>query len=240
MGLKKNVDQFNQDILRQGGYRYTINAPYSSKVANQRMTQAILERIPLDAGTLIDIGCGDGVYTQILKDSRPSLKITGVDAAPKAIELAREKYPQIEFLLWDVTSPFRSRLFDVAVVRGLLHHTSFPDKVLENIANTARHIIIVEPNGNNPVLKIIEKVSPYHRAHEERSFSSGLLRRWCYLAGLNVVSLDFIGFVPMFFPAFFAQLILCLQPFLERIPVVKHFLSAQIVIVCQPSNNALS
>lgn len=232
--LKKNVDQFNRDVSLKQGYRYTTEAPYSAQVANLRMTQATLDRIPLETQTLLDVGCGDGSYTEELRKARPEIKITGVDAAFQAIELASAKYPLIHFFVGDVMDPsiFRGH-FDLAVVRGLLHHTQLPEKVIQHVAMAASRCIIIEPNGNNPLLKLIEKISPYHRAHEERSFSSKALKSWCQKSGLKITHLDYIGFVPFFFPTFLAKVIYFVQPIFENIPAIKHFLSAQIVIVCE-------
>jgi 2-polyprenyl-3-methyl-5-hydroxy-6-metoxy-1,4-benzoquinol methylase len=235
--LKKNVNQFNEDASSREGYSYSTNASYSSKIANQRMTEAIFKNIPIEAKTLIDVGCGDGVYTQELSERYPQFKIIGIDAAEKAIVIAKKNYPKIDFLLADVTERFLAdKFFDVAVIRGLLHHTSHPESIMKNVAKISRRCIIIEPNGNNPILKAIEKLSPYHRAHEEKSFSSLLLKKWCTQNGLKILSLEYIGFVPMFFPTVLAKAIYVFQPLLEKIPLVKHFLSAQIVIVCESSS----
>ena len=61
---KKNVNVFNSDVAENKGYRYTNNAPFSSVVANLRQTQETLKLIDSDAKTLVDIGCGDGTYTE--------------------------------------------------------------------------------------------------------------------------------------------------------------------------------
>jgi hypothetical protein len=47
------------------------------------------------------------------------------------------------------------------------------EKAIQIICNIADEIIVAEPNGYNPVLKIMEKVSPYHIQHEEKSYALG-------------------------------------------------------------------
>jgi hypothetical protein len=94
-------------------------------------------------------------------------------------------------------------------------------------------LLIIEPNGNNPILKLIEKMSPYHREHEERSFSSRTLARWCREAGCPATSISFIGFVPFFFPTLPAKIIHFFQPFLERVPLLCRFFGAQVVITAE-------
>lgn len=230
---KKNVSVFNSDVEENKGYRYTNNAPYSSVVANLRQTQETLKLIDKDAKTLVDIGCGDGTYTAEIYRARPDLKITGFDPAAVAIELAKEKNPNINFEvanLLDIDSMPRQQ-FDIAVIRGVLHHLTDPPLAIENAGKIAKKVIIIEPNGNNPILKVIEKTSKYHIEHEERSFSQALLTQWCEEKGLKVESLTVIGFVPFFFPEVLAKIIYFFQPMLELIGPLKKYFGAQIVIV---------
>ncbi|MDB5106088.1 MAG: Methyltransferase type 12 [Fibrobacteres bacterium] len=231
---KRNVSEFNADAKENGGYRYTTNAPYSSVVANARMTDATVAAIPEGTSTVIDIGCGDGTYTHDLKSRLPGIAFTGFDPAAEAIGIAKRKFPGIEYVMGDLldASTFPDRKFDVGVIRGVIHH--LPDAALgiRNSARLADRIVLIEPNGNNPILKWLERNSRYHIEHEEQSFDDRQLSAWCREAGLAVIRLDYIGFIPMFFPALPARLIHFLQPLLERIGPLKKYLGAQIVIVC--------
>lgn len=230
---KENVTAFNSDVAANQGYRYTNNAPFSSVVANLRPTQETLKLIDKSAKTLVDIGCGDGTYTSEIAKARPNLKITGFDPASVAIGLAKEKFPNINFEVANLldAASMPTQQFDIAVIRGVLHHLTDPALAIENAAKIARKVIIIEPNGNNPILKVIEKTSKYHIEHEEQSFSQALLSKWCEEKNLKVESLTVIGFVPFFFPTFPAKVIYFFQPFLEKFWLLKKFFGAQIVIV---------
>jgi SAM-dependent methyltransferase len=230
---KRNVSEFNADVKENDGYRYTTNAPYSSLAANRRMTDATVAAIPAGTATAIDIGCGDGTYTRDLKSRLPNLGFTGFDPASEAIAAARRKFPGIEYLVGDLLdcATFPDRKFDVAVIRGVIHH--LPDAAL-GIANATRlsdRIVLIEPNGNNPILKWLEKNSRYHVEHEEQSYTGLQLAEWCRKSGYRVTHLDYIGFIPFFFPTLPARLIHFFQPWLERIPPLKKYFGAQIVIV---------
>ncbi len=234
-GLKKNVGTFNEDVLDNEGYRYTTNAPFSSIVANARQTSAIVDRIPPGVRTIIDIGCGDGVYTKELKLARPDAEVTGFDPADAAIVIARKRFPELTFSVGNIldVSTLPSQMYDLGVFRGVLHHVSDPALAIANAKRFCRTLIILEPNGNNPVLKVIEKTSAYHIEHEEQSFSSPLLRRWCRQAGWRIESQGFTGFVPFFCPTWFAKIFLALQPVLEKIPVINWLGAGNIVLVCR-------
>ncbi len=230
---KKNVSVFNEDVRENKGYRYTSNAPFSSVVANLRQTQETVKLIPANAKSLVDIGCGDGTYTIELANARPDLQVAGFDPAAVAIELAKEKRPDIDFQVANLldANSLPDKKYDVGVIRGVLHHLTDPPLAIENAARIAHKVIIIEPNGNNPILKVIEKTSKYHIEHEERSFSQKLLTHWCHEKGLKVESLTVIGFVPFFFPTVLAKIIYFFQPFLELFWPLKKFFGAQIVIV---------
>src|SRR6185295_9819335 len=104
-GLKKNVSVFNSDVRRNAGYRYTTSAPYSSIVANRRMTEATLRHIHGNCHSILDAGCGDGTYSSEIKRARPSIHLVGFDPSIDAIEIARTRHPGIQFLQGDMLRP---------------------------------------------------------------------------------------------------------------------------------------
>ncbi len=233
--IKRNVDAFNADVRANDGYQYTTNSSYSAIVANQRITDATLEHIAAEVTTVLDLGCGDGTYTAEILAARPSLRIVGLDAAQAAIEVARRRHRGIEFRTGNALEPstFGPRSFDLAIARGVLHHLSDPARAISNLTVWASRVLVIEPNGNNPLLKCIEKVSRYHREHEERSFSARRLQRWCADARASVTSRSYIGFVPFYFPTAGARAIHAVQPLLERVPLLADVLSAQIVLMIE-------
>lgn len=235
--VKENVGLFNRDVIDGSGYVYSTNQRYSSRVANDRLTRATAELIPHDARSILDAGCGDGTYTNQIKQRFPDAEVTGFNPAGEAIRRAKRLYPSCRFMVGNAEAPETLAAagsgFDVAIVRGVLHHMAEPRLALINLAAVAQQLIIIEPNGNNPVLKVIERRSAYHRDHEEQSFAPSLLHQWCREAGFRVVSLRYVGFVPFFFPTLPAKIIHAAQPVLEKLPLVNRYLSACSVIHCE-------
>lgn len=52
--------------------------------------------------SMMEIGCGLGVFTSYLSVNLPEVKISGMDISETAIKKARETYPQIEFICGDI------------------------------------------------------------------------------------------------------------------------------------------
>lgn len=235
--LKANVDIFNKDVKDNLGYRYTSNAPFSAFAANKRITRITIELIPPSSKSLIDIGCGDGTYADFIKKEMKSLSVEGTDPAREAIKIGQNKFPGIRFFVSNILdeSSFQGKAgrYDVGVIRGVLHHLVDPAQAIRNSLKMADTLIIIEPNGNNPILKLIEKTSRYHIEHEEQSFSLRQLKAFCRNAGGKVAKVRFVGYVPFFFPEIPARIIYFFQPLLEHIPVFRRFFSAQIVILCK-------
>jgi SAM-dependent methyltransferase len=53
---------------------------------------------------IIEVGCGLGIVTRILKDNLAESDLVGIDISSTAISKANEKYSDIEFMVGDVSS----------------------------------------------------------------------------------------------------------------------------------------
>jgi SAM-dependent methyltransferase len=219
---RAKAQPFNADVAANEGYRYTTNASLSSVMANERLTAATLERLDLAGRRVLDVGCGDGVYTeQLLLRGRPA-EILGTDLAGDAIELAQQRFAGRDGLRFEAHDIYETPAlghFDVAVVRGVLHHVPDPAPAIAAVAQACDELLVIEPNGYNPVLKVIEKVSRYHREHEERSYPPFQLRRWIREAGLEVDHASYVGLVPFFCPDAAAKALKRVEPHVERTPL---------------------
>ena len=232
MAREKNIDKFNEDARANEGYRYTSNAKRSSAMANARISEAVTSLVDLTGKRVIDIGCGDGTYTEELVEMGAAY-VLGVDAAADAIALASglpSVGPRLAFQAVPVDHLSSiGEHFDVAVVRGLLHHLYEADAAAASICAIADEIVVIEPNGYNPVLKVIEKVSRYHVEREEKSYSPRRLDHWFEREGAVVEDSQYIGLVPFFCPDRVALGLKRLEPIFERLPLVRAVSCAQYV-----------
>jgi ubiquinone/menaquinone biosynthesis C-methylase UbiE len=234
MSAKLDVSVFDHDALRYGGYLYTTNAPLSSQLATQRTTEIV--QLQLTGRSVLDIGCGDGFYIFRFFDRGSPRKITGIDASQEAVRVAlfnRQSRP-IQFVVGDARRlPFPDDSFDLALIQSVLHHSDSPLDVVREAFRVAPEILIHEPNGNNLALKVIEKLSRYHREHQEKSYTSYQLRNWVRNVGGEVTFERFAGFVPMFCPDRVAKVMKAVEPVVERVPLLNFLACAVVVLVAK-------
>lgn len=227
MDLHADPDQiavFNRDAARHAGYVYTTDARLSCRLATQRSTDAVLEVGRFAGRSVLDVGCGDGFYTLRYWDLGRPRAMVGVDAASRAIEVANANRGDrpIRFEAGDAHRlPYPDDSFDLVLIQSILHHDDDPPGALREAFRLAPEVLVHEPNGNNLGLKVIEKVSRYHREHRERSYAPRRLVRWVEQAGGRVVRGRFAGFVPMFCPDWLARGMKRAEPAVERLPVIR-------------------
>jgi 2-polyprenyl-3-methyl-5-hydroxy-6-metoxy-1,4-benzoquinol methylase len=237
---KQNVHRFDDDVREQGSYAYTGDR-LSSRLANARISRSIAEAFDFRGAAVLDLGCGDGAYTVDLA-ALGARFVLGVDPATVAIAAAQERARTLGvddrvrfevgniYALDDFLAPDR---FDCIVIRGVLHHLSDPARALLGLAQFTGTVVVLEPNGNNPVLKLLERFSRYHIEHEERSFTPARLRGWLVAAGLPVRSSKVLNLVPFFCPDLMARMLHRVEPVIEHIPLLRDISCGQSIIVAR-------
>ena len=223
------ANPFDTDALTNQGYIYSTNASLSSRLANRRLTELTLEALRIEGKSVLDIGCGDGVYTlEVEAHGKPRLLVAG-DVASQAVRLAHSNSAgrDIHYMVnsaYDL--PFADKTFEIALMRGVLHHMDHPKRAIAEALRVARVLWVIEPNGYNPGLKLLEKFSAYHVAHGEKSYAPHTLDQWVRQLGGEITYRKWAGFVPMFCPDAVARLMKVLEPFVERAPLANQIASA--------------
>lgn len=72
------------------------------RYADERLRPALdlMGRVPLETpDSVLDLGCGPGNVTRILKQHWPDAVVTGVDASPEMLDKARASVPECRFAL---------------------------------------------------------------------------------------------------------------------------------------------
>lgn len=101
-------------------------------------------------GSLLDVGCGDGVLMARVAPTMESVR--GVDSEPTAIRWAREKlkeFPNCEVLQVDnYNLPFADAVFDIVTSTDVIEHLKEPAAHLREIRRVLKpggHLVLTTP-----------------------------------------------------------------------------------------------
>jgi len=224
MTPNRSADIFNRDVETKGGYVYALDDKLSSRMATERWLQLMLGLTDLTGRSVTDIGCGDGTFTVRYWDRGHPRLMSALDPAVKAVVAGAAKRDSRPILFVAADGhhlPYADDAFDVAILQAILHHDSDPEATVREAFRVAREIVVLEPNGYSPILKLMERLSRYHRDHLERSYTAKRLRQWVEAAGGEVTRGRFGIAVPMFCPDWLARLLKMVEPPIELLPVIN-------------------
>ncbi len=111
---------------------------------------------------VLEIGCGDGYYTEIIAPF--AKEVVALDTDKKKMAIAIKKLSsygdKVKFLLGKTEKLIHSlkRDFDIILFSYSLHHHRYPLKVIKDTANKLQAggwLIIVEPRADGPFCKLL-------------------------------------------------------------------------------------
>jgi SAM-dependent methyltransferase len=129
--------------------------------------RALLSRVA-GPGRLLEVGCGEGA--NLFHIGRRAGRAVGVDFSHDKVAFAAAALPWARFACGDAAHlPFADGAFDRVLCRDVLHHLSAPLRAaaLREMVRVCRadgEIVIVEPNGRNPLMAALALVVAAERA----------------------------------------------------------------------------
>lgn len=109
----------------------------------------ILDWVPDGTGRILDIGCGNGVFTQWL--ARKARAVYGTDHNARQIEYGRREFPGVTFVAAEGERlPFDDAFFDVVVMSEVIEHTADDRQALGEalrVLAPGGRLILTTPNG---------------------------------------------------------------------------------------------
>lgn len=107
---------------------------------------------------ILEVGCGDGRITQMLK--KKSNYVLAIEPDKEALKLARKKFPGVNFKANTLSNLKTTKKFDLIVFSMSYHHVSLRSKVLvlkkaKELLKEKGRIFIIEPAIASTVCKIV-------------------------------------------------------------------------------------
>jgi SAM-dependent methyltransferase len=176
-GRTENYQQ-QADYFANASYR-TAHDPVVAAYAQPKL-DFIEQLVPLTETSVLDVGCGNGVFTLYLRDRCRS--VTGVDFSARMLS----ENPCQPLIQADVEHlPIQADSYDVCFEANVLHHVDSPERVVKEMARVSRRwVVLLEPNRNNPVMFAFGLLVKAERA-SLRSHAGGL-RTLAESCGLTV------------------------------------------------------
>ncbi len=126
---------------------------------------SVMEEYLPKKGTIVDFGCGEGVYTQYLARVSKHRNVIGIDSNKQKITLAKQSSKEIsniEFLNQNALS-CSIRTISGATFSDFLHHMTYEDQLilLKKIAGKLKRdgvIVIKEINASSTIRSRLSRV----------------------------------------------------------------------------------
>lgn len=124
----------------------------------------LLARIPAEAPAfVVDLGCGAGNGTKILRQTWPNARMAAVDSSPEMLERARQESPDIEWAEGDIITWEPDTKVDVLFSNAAMHwldnhETLFPT-LLDHVKPNGYFAVQMPANFREPSHTMIEEVA---------------------------------------------------------------------------------
>lgn len=161
------------------------------------VSSAIEARAKGRAISILEVGCGTGLFTTFLAGRFPNARITATDAFAPMLEIARQRlaaHPNVRLQEYNAEAPGNfSERFDIVCGVDLIHHLSDPVAGLRSwreIAAPGGALVFFESNARNPVLYMRMRNRP-----EEARFKYNTrqnLTLWATEAGWSNVRVEHV------------------------------------------------
>ncbi|MEO7205372.1 MAG: trans-aconitate 2-methyltransferase [Steroidobacteraceae bacterium] len=118
---------------------------------------------PIDARSVIDLGCGPGNSTEVLAACYPQAVVSGIDSSSDMIEAARRRLPHLRFAVanlqtWKDAGPFEVILAN-AVLQWIANHEVLLPQLVARLSPGGALALQMPDNLDEPAHRIMREVA---------------------------------------------------------------------------------
>jgi 2-polyprenyl-3-methyl-5-hydroxy-6-metoxy-1,4-benzoquinol methylase len=141
-----------------------------------------------DAGSVLDVGCGEGVLVHRWAIERPGTRLVGIDLEEPSIQAgwAEREAPNLEYRVMQAENlPFADGEFELASAIEVLEHVPDPEHTVAEMARCAsRHLLVSVPR--EPLWRMLNMARGAYWS--ELGNTPGHLNHWSRRAFVTLLS----------------------------------------------------
>jgi SAM-dependent methyltransferase len=110
----------------------------------------LIDLVPADISTALDVGCGKGQYGHLLKKTRPEIHLTGIEINPTLAHAASPYYN--ELIIGNIEQLHFDRQVDLINCGDILEHLQNPWAAIEKLClhlNPGGYLVVSIPNASH-------------------------------------------------------------------------------------------
>lgn len=112
---------------------YALEDLYRNKVYGNTGNKDVLDQVPVEATTILDVGCGAGDNARILKELNK--KVTGITISEEEARLAEKICDDVLLINIEDQDALILGKYDVIILSHICEHLRYPALTLNNLAN---------------------------------------------------------------------------------------------------------
>ena len=168
-----------------------------------RQRGAAIALVKKEPKYVLDLGCGTGSSTLMLKQAFPEAEVIGLDLSPYMLTMAEYKGQQANLTIqWQQglaeATDFADEQFDLISIAFLFHET--PVEVSQAILNECQRLLkpegqVIILDGNQQRLRHTNWLIKLFREPYSQAYAAGSVDRWLELARFVEIETKFVGWI---------------------------------------------
>lgn len=195
----QNFHGIEQGYLNPGAaVSYDPITQYVLPPSEMLVRQGLIDRIRVKPKRILDLGCGTGSTTLMLKQAFPQAQVIGLDLSPYMLVRAEDKAKTAQLdIQWRhgdaEKTEFPDASFDLITICLLFHET--PPAVTQKILNECFRLLkvggeVLILDGSQKTLRHLDWLNNIFEEPYIREFAAGNLDAWMGKAGFEAVQTD--------------------------------------------------
>ncbi len=201
----------------QGGYlnpiapvTYDAVTRFAAPPNETKLRQKVISKIKNQPQRILDLGCGTGSSTLILKQAFPAAEVTGLDVSPYMLLMAEYKAKQANLTIqWQQglaeSTNFPENEFDLISVAFLFHET--PVHISQAILQECWRLLkpggqIIILDGNQKRLRHTDWLIKLFREPYSKVYAAESVNTWLKNLDFQQVETNYVGWISQITSAF--------------------------------------